>query len=571
MSAYKDNAALALPAVNKKKMNQSTDNPFKMPADSDIFMLREKEKQQKIKDREMNKTLKIYEKTTHNQKMLEGIRSGLKPDISEDEFDEEDESTTKNYQVKQDKSWTIAVTRDRRIEKESLKDYINKKREMFLVQYSLGVKRDEMKKLEEIAAAEEKRIEMAEKYLEEDAALFDEFLKENGNNSTQAVKIAEEETRKKTEKTNEIKKINTQIMILRSDITKMEDVLKEYQLYKKFLDRVTPQALKDAKLGIKRKESMTSKDTKSRASSTKSERTAKSAETSESKKAAAITGLGSSNSSVNSKNQLVTVDENPVEENETKNAQETSADEKDDQDEIDEDEEDLELYFMDPQQLLDIFLELEEQNLSLIQNSQDTEEALEEMKQTITKSKAKMEKETEQLKQQIASLNEEIRTEVEKEADLRIKASYFSYGEFKQEEQDEMLNELNAKVERVYINCVGSNEANITTLQMLTNIENKLEELFQKIESMPPDKVEEAEKAKEKERRLKQREERINEQKKNQEERIRKALERARAEPKKFMGRRLMARSKPPVTIKLDKRAIDEANKIDEELAYFFT
>jgi hypothetical protein len=50
---------------------------------------------------------------------------------------------------------------------------------------------------------------------------------------------------------------------------------------------------------------------------------------------------------------------------------------------------------------------------------------------------------------------------------------------------------------------------------------------------MPPEKVEEAEKAKEKERRLKQREERIIEQKKNQEERIRKALERARAEPKK--------------------------------------
>ena len=60
---------------------------------------------------------------------------------------------------------------------------------MFLVQYSLGVKRDEMRKLEEIAAAEEKRIELAEKYLEEDAALFDEFLKENGNNSSQAVKM----------------------------------------------------------------------------------------------------------------------------------------------------------------------------------------------------------------------------------------------------------------------------------------------------------------------------------------------------------------------------------------------
>jgi hypothetical protein len=57
------------------------------------------------------------------------------------------------------------------------------------LKYSLGVKRDEMRKLEEIASNEEKRIEMAEKYLEEDAALFDEFLKENGNNSTQAVKM----------------------------------------------------------------------------------------------------------------------------------------------------------------------------------------------------------------------------------------------------------------------------------------------------------------------------------------------------------------------------------------------
>ena len=49
-----------------------------------------------------------------------------------------------------------------------------------------------------------------------------------------------------------------------------------------------------------------------------------------------------------------------------------------------------ELYFNDPHQLLEIFAELEEQNLSLIQNSQETEEALEEMKQTIKTTKLKM-------------------------------------------------------------------------------------------------------------------------------------------------------------------------------------
>lgn len=48
------------------------------------------------------------------------------------------------------------------------------------------------------------------------------------------------------------------------------------------------------------------------------------------------------------------------------------------------------MYFSHPQELLDIFADLEEQNLSLIQNSQETEEALEEMKQTIKQTKVKM-------------------------------------------------------------------------------------------------------------------------------------------------------------------------------------
>ena len=43
---------------------------------------------------------------------------------------------------------------------------------------------------------------------------------------------------------------------------------------------------------------------------------------------------------------------------------------------------DTELFFVNPKQLISMFTELEEQNLSLIQNGQETEEALEEMRQT---------------------------------------------------------------------------------------------------------------------------------------------------------------------------------------------
>ena len=45
------------------------------------------------------------------------------------------------------------------------------------------------------------------------------------------------------------------------------------------------------------------------------------------------------------------------------------------------DDEDVELYFNAPSQLVSIFTELEEQNLSLILNSQETEETLEEIRQ----------------------------------------------------------------------------------------------------------------------------------------------------------------------------------------------
>lgn len=86
------------------------ENPFKMPPDGDIFKLREKEKQNKLevdsvksarnankllkffilKERERNKTLKVHQKLTNNTKLIEGMKAGVKPDISEDEKDDDE-------------------------------------------------------------------------------------------------------------------------------------------------------------------------------------------------------------------------------------------------------------------------------------------------------------------------------------------------------------------------------------------------------------------------------------------------------------------------------------------------
>ena len=67
--------------------------------------------------------------------------------------------------------------------------------------------------------------------------------------------------------------------------------------------------------------------------------------------------------------------------------------------------------------------------------------------------------------------------------------------------QEDTLNELNRKVAETYRAIFSEGDATLSTLQMLTNIEAKLEELLSTIDSMPKDEVEAEEKKKEKERR----------------------------------------------------------------------
>ncbi len=53
-------------------------------------------------------------------------------------------------------------------------------------------------------------------------------------------------------------------------------------------------------------------------------------------------------------------------------------------------QEEVDFHFSEPSQLIRLFTELEEQNLSLIQNSQETEETLEDLKQNKKVMESKM-------------------------------------------------------------------------------------------------------------------------------------------------------------------------------------
>ncbi|XP_060622190.1 cilia- and flagella-associated protein 100 [Anolis sagrei] len=563
-------------------------NPFKIPSDVDIFLLRDKYKEKAKAERERRKTLKVHEKMTCST-LQNAKHSGFKKEIQLQEEAEDKELAAEAERLKalrESISWKIAITKEQVVERETIHDYINQKRKMFLLQYAVTVKKDEIQKLENLAIKEEAKLEKAEEELERDAAMFDEFLKENDRNSAQALKIAERETKAKLEKIIEIRELTAQMMNIQSEIARFEDTFQEYVVFKDFLYQLSPKEwredyerrrMKDK--GMKTVSGTTEDKLTVIPSKEKGRRRGMSiakhssfdqsaSEISSSRTPSQILGRKeslrmsrrSSRGTIRSSQSRKMSSLNPP--SEDKLIPEINEEE---------DDEEPELYFTDPHQLLNLFTELEEQNLSLIQNSQETEETMDELRHTLTNTRNKMDHEIEQLKQLTVTLQSNIIKEEETAADLELKSRVFSFGEYKAEVQDKMLASLNKKVLEVYRRCIGTNEANLGTLQMLTVIEHQLDDLLECLERVPAAKIEQAEKAKEKERRMRMREEKIRQQRQLQEERLQRALARAQADVKKKTGRRLVFRSEPPAFKEKEDDDQGLMDKEKEELLYYFT
>ncbi|NWU55890.1 CP100 protein, partial [Dromas ardeola] len=504
-------------------------NPFTIPTEIDIFSIRNKERKKAKAEHERMKTMKIHEKMTYSTK-IKAKQKGCRKALQKEEEEEARKQATNEARLKtlqETLSWKIAINKDNPLEKESFHDYINDRREIFLLEYAIAVKRDEIQRMESIAKTEERKLEKAEYYLEKEAAMFAEFLKENHKNSVQALKIAEKESTAKTKKITEIQAITSQIENLQSDISRFKNTLQKYKTYRDFLYKLSPKEWQEAHGKKHTKE----KDFKTATKAT--EESASPPTTAEQGKCqgrAAHSSLGQPhapnvhvvfvhNSLTRSPLtyhfskgliQKMLFFRNLLEDAEIESCS-------------DEDEE-PELYFTDPQQLLSIFTEMEEENLTFIQNSQETEESLEKVQHTfITTHESTQErscvfqrcpfqitsflfwpreKKLEELKQQVVTLKSSIAKEEERVADLKLKVHLFTSGEHEADDQDKMLTSLNKKVLEVYCHCTGETETNLQTVQMLTAIEKQLNDLLDTLERIPPAKIEQAEKAKKAEQRM---------------------------------------------------------------------
>ncbi|XP_008061491.1 coiled-coil domain-containing protein 38 [Carlito syrichta] len=548
----------------EKTKDDSTkkDKPYKIFF-KDLFLFKENEMAAKKKEKLLNHSLKVHQKSTFSSRMKS--RSHL----SQLTFYRDTRGQSLGN-LGLDPALILRMTEGSDT-KRTVHEFINDQRDRFLLEYSLSTKRNTIKRFEKHIVSKELQLAKAEKKLQDDALAFEEFLRENDQRSVDALKTAAQETINKLQMTAELKKASVEVQAVKSEIAKTEFLLKEYMKYGFFLLKLSPKhwQMQQTLKGAKASKSKTDPDlpkipSKSSLQSSKKERTPEeSGRTSvlEERPQGRDSQGRSGDREPHSRAGHVT-DESIYSED----SLEFFLDDK-----MDFDLEPV-LYFTEPEELLRVLAELEEQNLTLVQYSQDVDENLEDVNRRERAIQDKISSNIDFLLEYKRMLQDNCAREEEKAAELELRSRLFSFGAFNSDAQEKLIDSLSKKINQVYRVCIGDAEVgNLNPVQKLVKVESRLVELSDLIESVPRENVEAIERLKHKERRQRLRDEKMKEKQKHQEERLKAALERAVAQPKKKMGRRLVYRSKPPSGNRHRLLLVSDTRTKTLEEEYFFT
>lgn len=527
-------------------MSSTYENPFTLPA-KEIFDIREEERQRRAEERERVKTLRVWEKTTAASRVRRGRRRWDSDDDAQ-VTDHGKGARTRSLSSTTAFNATDTMGREVRREKENVADFVHQKREMFLVQMSLQVKKAEILKLDEKARHKQEALKQSRKMLDEDVTRFDAFLQGNDEQAHQATKDVEEKMKIRQEKIATIKHLKSQLSAVNSEITKYRDMKDECLKYKDFLVKLTPPEWKlqkdEEKLERKRnrKEDWVRREMAEIEANIQRECDEQEAEEALLQAAAA---------KPKRRQRRDPAEEAAEKEREALQRRNRITKKYRDREQVASEyrevssEEEHPLYFQEPKQLLDIFTKLEEKNLFLIQNSQDTEQALEELDQKYRDAQKQQGFKNKGMKKQIQELEHAIAAERELAEEARQKVNAKKGGT----EHEALIAEMTEKVAEVFALFVEKADQDQDTLTMLSSIESHLELLLDDLNQATLEGygsfVEGAEQEKEKERRSKVRKMRVARSAAKIRERLQKALKRSEAPVHKKVGKQVMYRSAP--------------------------
>ncbi|XP_069347454.1 coiled-coil domain-containing protein 38 [Eulemur rufifrons] len=525
----------------------------------DLFLFKENEMAAKRKEKVMNRSMKIHQKSTFSSRMKS--RSHLRKLALHSEAGG---SPFEKYGL--DPALILRLT-EGADSKRTVHEFINEHRDRFLLEYTLSTKRNTIKKYEKSLATKERQLVKAERKLQDDAMAFEEFLRENDQRSVDALKMAAQETINKLQMTAELKKASTELQVVKSEIAKTEFLLNEYMKYGFFLLKLSPKHWQ-MEQALKKAQATKTNTILPKLVSKFSLHANKKDDTLEERRRTSIVSEDSPHKSSQGKPLFKTPSQDKSDIAESVSSEDSLELFSDDMDF----DVDPVLYFKEPEELLQVLVELEERNLTLVQYSQDVDENLEDVNKREKVIQDKINSNIEFLLEHKEMLKANCEREEEKAAELELRSRLFNFGEFNSDAQEKLIDSLSKKINQVYKVCIGDAEVgSLSAVQKLVKVESRLVELSDLIEGIPKESVEAIERMKQKERRQKLRDEKMREKQRHQEERLKAALERAVAQPKKKLGRRLVYRSKPPSGSKQRILLVSDTRTKTQEEEYFFT
>ncbi|KAI3436070.1 hypothetical protein D9Q98_002128 [Chlorella vulgaris] len=473
---------------------------------------------------------------------------------------------------------------------ESMRDLVMRKREIFLAQMGLDTKHSEIAKLEQRTRNWEDALVASEAALEADSQRFEQYLKDNDAKLQEALRRADVEAHARADKAGEAKQLAAAIAAIKGETSKIEEQLQECQRLKAFLDSVTPEDWFEALAATRAQKKAALRaawQAECDAASARKQDAAAARQRAEHDVQCARTQQQYERAEQAHREAVALLRAVLAE----------PAPEEPDYAAVDAEGAEQALHFREPAQLLAVFSQLEGSNMFQIQTAQDAEAGLEAARAEHSVTTAALDAQAGELQRQLNELQASVASNRERCAHLQSaaleSAPVGSSGESSapapggapapssstQQQQQQQAQQqpyglaaLAEAVAAAYEAAGFTQDASVTSMQMLQKLEERLEECLAAVG--PPTGptallAEQVERAREKERRQAARSGKLAEQVAEHEARVARVLSRAAAPRLQRGGKPAMTRS---VLHKAEVEGVRERGTDgEEELAAFLS
>lgn len=216
----------------------SSASPFRKLNDEEVFVTRETEKQKLKEAKERAKDLKIWDKKTSTSRMpLKRVKDmDIAPAQMEDNmYNFNSEQRGYISSAMHIAKSRVSFSREQQIRPQNIKEFVDQKKEMFLVELSFKTVKSEIEELDHKQSRKKTAIETSQAQLEKDGLKLMKFIEKDQIKTSKKEKKAKQAMKDYQTLHDEDKDLDNKINNVRSEISKNKDVLGSLEEHKKFM------------------------------------------------------------------------------------------------------------------------------------------------------------------------------------------------------------------------------------------------------------------------------------------------------------------------------------------------